>query len=427
MPQTRETRNADLQIDLASPPGWTFAPGDTVIGTVLRHSHIVAPKATVTLSLVGHVRTKITPNGSSSRGYYRGHWYLFSTTTTQVLFEGPLHAPKDSSSSSSSKSETSWSFSLPIPTKPADSALGGHYNEEGFLPQDKYGIAHHTLPGTFVTSNNDWNHSSEGYVEYYLEAQLQYHQWGMYRFGRATVPIIMRPQAPVVFPDCDLQRHTVDQGSLGQWLLPGKGCTDRKFMQKTQRLLGSSRVPRAHYSVEIGLPRIIQLDNTSSIPLTLNIVLPPQQGMTNSTDMHNVGLKIRLNWIKMSIKSTTTLLAPRDARKLLTKSDSHSVLHNLNLERAFRDLDVPIEFFIDKTRNNGPVNIGSMFQLVLRSNGLKAKNRRLASVPYPYIQPDLITYNIRHSHRLVMEVSLTIAGERHTVPVSGDVMILAAS
>src|SRR5699024_4833348 len=104
-----------------------------------------------------------------------------------------------------------------------------------------------------------------------------------------------------------------------------------------------------------------------------------------------------------------------------------SVNHHLNLERAFRDLEVPIEFSIDKTRDNGPVNIGSMFQLVLCSNGLKAGNRRLASVSYPYIQPDLVTYNIRHSHRLEMEVSLTIAGERHTVPVSGDVMILAAS
>ncbi|OJJ80418.1 uncharacterized protein ASPGLDRAFT_872637 [Aspergillus glaucus CBS 516.65] len=424
MPRTKETGNADLQIDLASPPGWTFAPGDTVIGTVLRRSHIVAPQATVKLSLVGHVRTKITPNGSSSRGYYRAHWYLFSTTTTQVLFEGPLHVPKDSSNG---KDESSWSFSLPIPMKPADSALGGHYNKEGFLPQDKYGIAQHTLPGTFITCNNDWNHSSEGCVEYYLEARLQYHQRGSYNFDRATVPIIMRPQAPIVFPDCDLQRHTIDQIFRSQRLLPGMERADRTFRQKTQRLLGSSKVPRAHYSVEIGLPRVIQLDNRSPIPLTLNIVPPSQQGMTSSIGVQNAGMRVRLNWVKMSIKSTTTLLAPRDARKLLTKSDAHSVNHNLNLERAFRDLDVPIEFSIDKTRDNGPVNIGSMFQLVLRSNGLKAGNRRLASVPYPYIQPDLVTYNIRHSHTLEMEVSLTIAGERHTIPVSGDVMILAAN
>lgn len=421
MPRTKETGNADLQIDLASPPGWTFAPGDTVIGTVLRHSHIVAPKATVKLSLIGHARTKITPNGSSSRGYYRAHWYLFGTTTTQVLFEGPLHVSKNSGSG---KNESSWSFSLPIPMKPADSALGGHYNEEGFLPQDKYGIAQHTLPGTFITSNNDWNHSSDGYVEYYLEAQLQYHQCDTYRFDRATVPIIMRPQAPVVFSDHDLQRHTIDQIFRGQRLLPEMEFADRTFKQKTQKLLGPSKVPKAHYSIEICLPRVIQLDNPSPIPLTLRII-PPQH--ISSTGIQNAGLKVRLNWVKMSIKSTTTLLATRDSRKLLTKSDTHSVNHHLNLERAFRDLEVPIEFYIDKTRDNGPVNIGSMLQLVLRSNGLKARNRRLASVPYPYIQPDLVTFNIRHSHALEMEVSLTIAGERHKIPVRGDVMILAAN
>lgn len=418
MPRAKETGNADLRIDLKSPPGWTFAPGDTAIGTVLRRSHIVAPNATVKLSLVGHVRTKITPNSGSSRGYYRGHWYLFSTTTTQVLFEGPLHVPNESGGG---KDESSWSFSLPIPMKPADSALGGHYMEEGFLPQDEFGLAHHTLPGTFVTSNNDWNHSSEGYVEYYLEARLQYQRGGRYELDRATVPITMRPQPPIVFPDYDLQRRKIDKIFQSQRLVPGKECTDLTFRQNMQRFLGSSKVPRAHYSVEIGLPRVIQLDNQSPIPLTLNIVLP-----TSSTGIQNAGLKVRLNWVKMSIKSTTTLLAPRDFSRL-TKRDTHSVNHHLNLERAFRDLKAPIEYSIDNARNNVPVNIGGMFQLTLRSNGLKAGNRRLASVSYPYIQPDLVTYNIRHSHRLETEVSLTITGECHTIPVSNDVMILAAN
>lgn len=293
--------------------------------------------------------------------------------------------------------------------------------EEGFLPQDKFGLAQHTLPGTFITSNNDWNHSSEGYVEYYLEARLQYHRGGGYKLNRATVPIIMRPQPPIVLPDCELQQRKIDKTFQSQRLLPGMERADLTFRQKSQRLLGSSKVHRAHYSVEIGLPRVVQLDNPSPIPFTLNIVLP-----TSSTSFQNAGLKVRLNWVKISIKSTTTLLAPRDFSRL-TKRDTYSVNHNLNLERAFRDLEAPIEYSIDKAHDNGVVNIGNMFQLTLRSNGLKAGNRRLASVPYPYIQPDLVTYNIRHSHRLETEVSLSIAGERHTIPVSGDVMILAAN
>jgi len=59
-----------------------------------------------------------------------------------------------------------------------------------------------------------------------------------------------------------------------------------------------------------------------------------------------------------------------------------------------------------------------MFQLVLGSNSLSAGNRRLVTVPC--IFPDTLTCNLRHRHMLEMEMSVAIAGENHTAPMSAD-------
>lgn len=412
MPQTTESGNADLHIELASPPGWTYTPGDNIIGTVLRRSPIIAPEATVKLALVGRVKTKITTNGSSSHSKYRARWYLFSTTTTQVLFRGPLH--------SFNENGLSWPFELGIPMRPAESALKDHYSEEGFLPLDKDGLAQHTLPGTFFSKNKAWRTSSEGFVEYYLEAWLQYRRGGLYEVHKSTYPITLRPLSPVIFPGgSDIQHHKIEQKLRSQRLLPGMEHADLTLKQKTQKFLGSSKVPEVHYRIEIGWPRAVQLDNPSPIPFTLNVV--PQQEMT-STSIKDIGLKVRLNWMSMIIKSTTTVLAPGDLRRLLTEDDSHTVCHYLNLEKALERLEGPLEFSVE--RENEPLDMGGLCQLVLHPHGLSAGDRHLATVPT--IQPDIITYNIRHSHLLELKLSLSVAGETYTVPMSTELMVLAA-
>lgn len=422
MPRTTETGNAALQIELASPPGWTFTPGDTVIGTVLRTSPILTPDATVRLALVGRVKTKITTRASSSRSKYRARWLMLGSTTAQILFWGPLHLGAESDGQG-----LSWSFSLDVPLRPAESAMGGYHSEEGFLPLDKDGISQHTLPGSFFSQNRGWRTSSEGFVEYFLEAWLRYHhRGGQFEVHKATCPVTIKPYPPVVIPSNDIiQRREIPRTIRSQRLLPGMECADLTLKQKAQRLLGSSKVPEVHCVVEISWPRIIQLGSLVPIPLTLDIIPQPEK---TSESIRDIGLVFRVNWVSMVLKSTTTVLTPGDMRRLLTEDDSHSVYHYLNLENEFQDLESPMEFSAEEVKEPGeknPVDLGKLFNLFLHSHGLSAGDRLLASVPP--IQPDIFTYNLRHSHLLKLAVSLTIAGETFTVPLSTDVMILAAN
>jgi hypothetical protein len=85
----------DLQIELASPPGWHNTAGDTVIGHVTRSAPIVSPDACVRLSLVGRLKTKIYRESSVLKGSqkFRSLGHLW-TPKPQILFRGPLHLPK---------------------------------------------------------------------------------------------------------------------------------------------------------------------------------------------------------------------------------------------------------------------------------------------------------------------------------------------
>lgn len=43
----------DLKFDVAAPAGWEYAPGDTIIGHLMRKSPLVTPECTVIVWLAG--------------------------------------------------------------------------------------------------------------------------------------------------------------------------------------------------------------------------------------------------------------------------------------------------------------------------------------------------------------------------------------
>lgn len=152
MPRMQKTGSPSLQIDVASPPSWTFTAGDTVIGTVVSRTPIVAPEATVTITLFGRVKTKITVRKNTGNGtrteHYRGRWLLVGSETRQVLHRGPVHLARGSSE------PLSWPFSIEIPTRPVSSIVGQSAGAKSFLPLNN--IADHLLPGTFYSFGNSW-------------------------------------------------------------------------------------------------------------------------------------------------------------------------------------------------------------------------------------------------------------------------------
>lgn len=401
MPHTTRNGSPGLQVNVFSPPGWTFAPGDTVIGTVVRQSCIVTPEATVTIALIGRVKTKINKSSGNSNVEYRERKQLFGPpTTSQVLCRGPLHLPPKEERGSDS-GLLSWSFSITIPTQ----------------SREELRRANCTLPGSFYSSSFGFYTSSEGFVEYYLEAQLRYNRRGSYEVLKSTYPITLRRFPGTSLLSYNIKKHTVGRTFCSPRLLPGMENADLTLRQKAQKFFGSSKVPELHYKVEMSWPCSMQLDNPSHFPFILNII--PQQAK-NCAGIRGVGHEIRLTSIRMCIKGKTTVTAPGNFSTHSIHYDDHSSRYDLQIGLALKDLESPIIFSSEK--ENKPVNLGNLLQLVLRSDGLTAGKRRLSKISGLY--PSFSITDITHSHWLDMDVILSVVGETHRIQLRSDLKIL---
>lgn len=401
MPHTTKNGNPGLLVNFISPPGWTFAPGDTVIGTVVRHSCIVSPEATVTIALIGRVKTKIHKSSGNSSAQFRERKQLFGPpTTSQVLCRGPLHLPPKEERSGDNDL-LSWPFSITIPTQ----------------SKEEVGKANRTLPGTFYSSNLDSLAPSEGFVEYYLEAQLRYNRRGSFEILKSTCPITLRRFPGTSLLSYNMKKHTVDRTFCSPRLLPGMENADLTMKQKAQKFFGSSKVPELHYKAEMSWPCSIQLDNPSHFPFILNII--PQQEKS-CAGIRGVGHEIRLTSIRMCIKGKTTVTAPGKFSKHSFYHDNQSSRYDLQIGLVLKDLESPIIFSSEK--ENKPVNFGNLFQLVLRSDGLTAGKRRLSKISDLY--PSFSITGITHSHWLDIDVILSVVGEIHTIQLRSALKIL---
>lgn len=309
MPRTEREGSPALQISLATPsPLWAFSPGDTIIGSVNRRTPIVAPDATVTIYLMGRVKTKITKEHHTQQGnrteHYRGRWSLIDSHTIQTIHRGPLHLPAGQGS-------LSWPFSITIPTRPNESVARDHENIESYLPLNN--VFEHCLPGTFYSSSSGWSTSSECFVEYYLESLLRYHRGGSQETHNAMLPVYV--QQPYWRPlSHELVQRTFQHRVQTQRLLPGMEHAELTLKQKTQKLFSSSKVPTFGFGVTIKCPHEIQLENPS--PLSLVIEVSPMAA-TISPSIKDTPQKIHLNWVKMVLKSTTNFMAPGDRKSVV--------------------------------------------------------------------------------------------------------------
>lgn len=429
MGRTPAENTPNLRLNVAAPPNWTFAAGDTVIGSVVRRSSIVAPDAKVTISLHGRVKTKITIHRSQGgTDYYRGRWQLLRKS--HILFHGPMHL----SPQSARDDVLSWPFSITIPEKPDPSVTTGHFRAESFVPFDCKAETQCSLPGScFMEYKHFGGNSSEGFVEYYLEATLHHTRGSSYKNHTATMPIALRPPKPFGsgFSGYGPKRHMIEQHVRSQRLLPGMEHAELSFKQKTQKVLHMSKVPVFHFGVEVGSVNTIQLDHPVPIPFTLRIV---SRDYLTSPIIRDVPQGVRLNWVKLTIKAENKVLAPGNWIETV-HDDHYSDKLSLGLERVFRRLDSPVILTPcgggngtdEKNRSDEKnlVNLGNMFQLVLTSRGLTAGGKLLN--PLPGLYPDFVTYNIRHRNcKLDWAICLTVVDETVMVTPSTPLRILAA-
>ncbi|CRL18784.1 unnamed protein product [Penicillium camemberti] len=401
------TRGDDnLKFDVAAPPRWSFTPGDTIIGNLVRRAHIVTSEATVTLTLSSRIHTHLTPGGKEKQ--VSDNWHILYPRE-EVIFRGPLHLPEGSNES------LSWPFSLQIPTKPVD-MLGKKFAQAGsFLALDRDQTIHHPLPGTFSTLGSDSSLASGCFIEYYLSAKLKYN-FGSPQVCSATWKVDIRHPV-VVVEKSQLERVTrlsIEGQVQSQRLLPATSDAKLSLKQKAQKVFGSSKVPKFYYQVDLTSPRILKLGDAHNLPLVLHIA--PLDDKT-SDSLKGTTQEARINWIKLSLVCYTDIIVTGCHP---VHKDRHRFSLNLHLEKVFDSLESPLTLPLG--HQNVSINIGDMFQLVLHSTGLTSSDLRLHDLTPIY--PDFVTYNIKHTHAIDWKISITIAGETQVFNKSVPLKVL---
>ncbi|CAI7609559.1 unnamed protein product [Penicillium pancosmium] len=373
----------EFKFDIAQPAGGSYAPGDTIIGHLVRTIPIDTPNATITLSFIGRSSVVITQT-RQNKG--RNHYDQSRLVNREyVVFEGLLHLPEGSEDS------LTWPISVTIPLEPEESSRRYRDPECSLIPLKLPNHPdHHILPGSFRSADDSCGScSSTCFVDYYLIANLRYHQGGQRETFETRHQITLRH--PIIDTSklgisAVLKNERVVQT---QRLHPGIENADLSLKDHMQKLFHSSKVPSFKYALHLTVPTAIQLNSLNPIPLQLEII-PLSEGMS----------------IRMILKPSTRCITPG-----LTKphSNDYQTKHDLGLQDAFSNLESPL--LINMGKGNESMHIGNMFQMMLTRNGLQCVGQRIKR-PILDIWPDFNTYNIGHHNDVEYAVSLVVGGEK---------------
>jgi len=414
MPPTIRTSSLALGISLAAPPNWSFAAGDTIIGSVTRQLALVAPEATVTVRLQGRVKVKITVSrGNNRHDVYRSRVNFFTAAaaeTQRVVFHGPVHIPQGGEAQS-------WPFSLTIPTSPMIASAQGLSQECSFLRMTPEEMPKHPLPGTFTSSDHGLSTRSECYVEYYLETTMRFAHKGSISVATATQPIIIRhPSTAQPILDFRPMQKPWPRSVRSYRLIPGQESAELSFKQKSQKFFGSSKVPQFNFKLHVWVPSVVQLDNP--LPLPIQLLVEPAAQQT-SAEIQDVVQIVTLNHIKVTIKANTQVLAPGNWSGS-PHDDNHRSSANLGIELVFARLGEVLT--IPSAPGDTPVDIGQRLQLRLTSRGLCAGDKLVSTAQY--LRPGFATYSIRHTNSWKWSINYTIAGEKQKLEFEVPIEIL---
>lgn len=383
-----------------------FAPGDTITGYVSREAHVVSAATGVAISLFGRTESKQAdtgnrlPNGNYVQNKLREYFGRFKLIdereTAQMIFEGPLHIPPDGE-------PQRWPFTMTIPTFVDPDVLApGVPQEESFLALDAHSVAGHGLPSTFY----DHTRRFDVLVEYYLQADIHYHNQGVNKVENAVLPLCVRniyPEHPIV----DFQPRGIRHNNsvVTQRLVPGMEEAKLTFSQKTQKLFHAPSVPAFHFQLQVEAPSVVQLDNASPIPLPVRII--PDRVQTSDI-IKDVPQKVKLTSISVQIKAITHVVSGGEYGKNTGDFSKETDLISRTVQR--QDIEIPCSEKVPA------LDVGEIVGLRIRSRfGDKE------------LYPSFTTYNIRHSHKLKWEIEGTVAGESFKSSSESDMRVLPPS
>ncbi|PLB46220.1 hypothetical protein P170DRAFT_439874 [Aspergillus steynii IBT 23096] len=401
----------DLKVNLAAPPAWTFAPGDSIIGTVVRHTSIVSPEATIQLTLRGATETRTLERSGNQSEDRVSRWDLLDPKTID-LFRGPLHLPEGSEEC------LTFPFEVNIPPGPSVTQIRRRKNESSYLPVDQESVEQHILPGTFFESNNG---DSSGMVKYTLEVEMRYRRGGGYFTNKDTCPVVIRHTAldpPLVH--YEMIKHTTNTRIHNHRLVTGTG--QLSFRQKMQNIYGSSKVPEFTYRVEVSAPKAVQLDHPVPIPLAVNIVCVPDK---TSPALQDAVVKVTLQSIRVTIAAMTSVYVRGDSGPK-SLSDFWRKHHTLDIKTTLPNSQNPVAFQVGQ--ESRPFDVGSICRLYLGSDSFRKSPQRqhFHGISVRAVHPSFKSYIVWHRHELECNLCLVVAGQSQTVTVCGPITVMPA-
>ncbi|KAL4808386.1 hypothetical protein BDV18DRAFT_158486 [Aspergillus unguis] len=406
MPQTRATSGPHLAIILEQPLNkQPHSPGDIIRGRVHRRVPGVAPEVRVTVTIHGRTKSKVAVR----RGQHT-HWYRTSINTlsapveTQVLAAGaPLHIPAGSAGES-------WPFAIQIP--PFVNDIRSEWQRKYFRSPGGSPETPFPPPGTFSFDKESFlaGKVCSAFTEYYVQARLELrhaHKGRMTRDSHTAIaPFPLRnvqPGPPIADFDMRLCRR---QETISAYnLVPGTG--ELSFGQKTRQIFASSKVPRLTFSVTLSLPETLQVGNKGIIPVTLGVI--PVNRLTSDI-IHDVPQTIRIKSFNLRVKAYTDVQAEKHSF-----SDSGNeirlipVTNSLSLLNGSQGITIPVTPGQGIEAQSAPIELGQLL-------GIR--------VPTSNLEPDLITYNISHTHQLKWELGGLVADEHFKMNGSQAVRVL---
>ncbi|CAH0043664.1 unnamed protein product [Clonostachys solani] len=396
MPQTIPQDSPSLAVELEGDALW-YQPGDVIIGRVVRRCFTECSRAILTVSLHGRAKSKFTERETQHRGRYT---LIVGPRNKQQLWNGPVHIPERG------EDHQGWPFTFTLPTHADSRCLPVSVKENekfSFVPFDD----DVPLPASFSgTSTGEYK---EGFIEYYIQAEMQMHAQGT---ATAVKPVRIErynPGPPIQMRMNLLNTlHTIQ----GDSLVPGYSRDQLTTSQKFKKIFSSVPAPKLAFTLQTWFPITLQMDQPSHVPIKLRVV--PKWDKTSEV-LQDVLQTCRLRALDIEIQTLVTIrsegtLNPHDAEwKWCAKVQG---------SRQLRPSDAPVE--IPFGHDSEPFDVGAVLNLQMKTT----KDRR-EGMPFNVQQlyPEFTAYNIRTKNRLKGTVEVKVADKVITAEIDREIKV----
>ncbi|CAI6036669.1 unnamed protein product [Clonostachys chloroleuca] len=394
MPQATPQNSPALAVELEGDALW-YQPGDVIIGRVVRRCSTKCQRAILTVSLHGKAKSKLANSETQRRGRYT---LIVGSRNKQQLWNGPVHIPE--------RGDQSWPFTFTLPTHADSRCLPVSVKENeknSFVPFNN----DVPLPASF--SGTSTGESKEGFIEYYIEAEMQMHAHGT---TTAVMPVRIErynPGPPIQMRMNLLNTlHTVQ----GDSLVPGYSRDQLTTSQKFKKIFSSVPPPKLAFTLQTWFPITLQMDQSSHVPIKLRVV--PKWDKTSEV-LQDVLQTCRLRTLDIEIQ---TLVIIRCEGHLHPFDTEWKWCPKVQGSKQLGPRDTPVE--IPFGHDSEPLDVGEVLNLRMKTT----KDRReIMPFNVQQLHPEFTTYNIRTKNRIQGTVEVEVADKVIAAEIDREIKV----